>query len=213
MVPENSVKYLGVTIDKNLSWDSHIYNLSKKLGRANGIISKLRHFIPKKSLLSVYHALFQSQILYGCPVWAMTTLKNINIINVLQKKCIRIINFGTFNCHSNPLFHENKILKLNEIIKHQQIKIAYQFKNDALPDDLKNMFQCNNNIYNTRNMNQGGLKVPKILTKSYGDMTLRYNIPTLWNEFIKNNNSTKFNNINQLKRYLKDSAIEKYKHF
>ena len=53
MVPVNNAKYLGVTIDKNLSWDSHIYNLSKKLGRANGIISKLRHFIPKKSLLSV----------------------------------------------------------------------------------------------------------------------------------------------------------------
>ena len=33
--------YLGVLIDENLSWDQHVKDLSNKLSRANGIISKL----------------------------------------------------------------------------------------------------------------------------------------------------------------------------
>ena len=39
-------------IDKHLSWDVHIHHLSKKLSRANGIISKLRHNAPKEVCLN-----------------------------------------------------------------------------------------------------------------------------------------------------------------
>ena len=95
----------------------------------------------------------------------MTSLKHINSINLLQKKCIRILNFGNFNCHTNALFHENKLLKLNDIVKNELIKLADQFKNNALPNDLNCIFLCNDNIYNTRNMNHGGLKVP-IITRT-----------------------------------------------
>ena len=39
----NSVKYLGVHLDKFLSWNKHLENLSSKLRKTNGLISKLRH--------------------------------------------------------------------------------------------------------------------------------------------------------------------------
>ena len=183
--PVSHVKYLGVHIDNNLSWDYHIKCLSNKLGRANGIISKLRHFLPNKTLISVYYAIFHSHIIYGCSVWSMTTLTNIHIINILQKKCIRIMNFAPFNSHTISLFKDNKILKLNDIIIIEQLKLAFQFKNNSLPTDLRKLFQSNINIFNTRNMLHGGLKVPKITTVSYGNRSLRYNVPVLWNDFIK----------------------------
>ena len=48
MVLERNVKYLGMTIDNNLSWDDHTNNLKKKLSRSNGVLAKLRSYIPKK---------------------------------------------------------------------------------------------------------------------------------------------------------------------
>ena len=51
IMPSNYVKYLGVLIDENLSWDQHVKDLSNKLSRANGIISKLRHYAPKSAVL------------------------------------------------------------------------------------------------------------------------------------------------------------------
>ena len=48
ITPVDSVKYLGLYIDNNLSWDSHVHHLSKKLGRANRILAKLRHCVIKK---------------------------------------------------------------------------------------------------------------------------------------------------------------------
>ena len=208
--PVSHVKYLGVYIDNNLSWDYHIKCLSNKLGRSNGIISKLRHFVTNIILISVYYAIFNSYIIYGCSVWSMTTLTNINIINILQKKCIRIMNFAPFNCHTTSLFKENKILKLNDIIKIQQLKLAFKFKNNTLPNDLCTLFHCNINIFNTRNMVQGGLKVPKITTVSYGNRSLRYNVPLAWNDFIKDLDLNKLKHLNHLKSYFKKITLNSY---
>ena len=40
------------------------------LNRANAMLSKVRHFVDKKTLKSIYHAIFESHLLYSCLVWA-----------------------------------------------------------------------------------------------------------------------------------------------
>ena len=209
LTPTDYTIYLGMLIDENLSWDTHINKLCSKLARINGIISKLRHFIPKRTLISVYHALFHSQILYGCSAWSLSTLKNIQTINVLQKKCLRIINFKPFNSHTNDLFASNKIIKLNDLINMEQINLAFQFKHKLLPKDLMSLFHSNDR-FNTRNMTNGGFIVPRIKTLSYGERSLRYSVPLIWNEFIKSNDFNKFKSPQHLRSYLKLSYLCTY---
>ena len=43
LTPVDYIKYIGMYIDKNLDWNQHIQEQTKKLNRANGIISKLRY--------------------------------------------------------------------------------------------------------------------------------------------------------------------------
>ena len=83
--PKDSVKYLGMYPDKHLSWDMHINQLSKKLSRANGILSKLRHNAPRNVCTNVYYAIFNSYLTYGCGIWGLTTEKNLKQIEILQK--------------------------------------------------------------------------------------------------------------------------------
>ena len=140
LAPSKYVKYLGIYIDENLSWDIHIQKLSNKLSRANGLLSKLHHYIPKYTLISVYYALFYSHLIYGCSVSSLTSQKNINIINILQKKCIRVINFSHFNDHTNLLFVDNNLLKFKDIINLCLLVLVNQFNNNKLPIDLKDIF-------------------------------------------------------------------------
>ena len=42
LYPTESVKYLGVKIDTNLSWQYHVNDLSVKLNRANTLFFKMR---------------------------------------------------------------------------------------------------------------------------------------------------------------------------
>ena len=47
--PTNSVKYLGINIDENLNWKQQISDTAINLNKANGILSKLRHFMDRKT--------------------------------------------------------------------------------------------------------------------------------------------------------------------
>ena len=73
--PVHSVTYLGIEIDDILSWNTHIELLCKKLSRSNAILSKLRHYVPQKTLVSIYYSIFHSYATYDSLAWSSTTTK------------------------------------------------------------------------------------------------------------------------------------------
>ena len=110
LYPTESVKYLGVKIDTNLSWQYHVNDLSIKLNRSNAILFKMRKYVSLNLLRSIYFAIFNSYLSDCCLVWAQnhgTTEKNV----ILQKKAVRIINFQQRNSHTSHLFKQIFILK------------------------------------------------------------------------------------------------------
>ena len=205
----DSVKYLGIHIDKNLSWDSHIQQLTKKLSRANGIISKLRHFAPRNVCLNVYYALFYSQLNYCCTVWGMTSQENLNKLQVLQNKCLRIITFSDFRCHANPLYMDLNILKVRDVIKLNHLKLTYEFHNKILPEDINKLFNYCSTIHTTNlelnSSRKNCIFIPTIQTAHSGNNSLKYHCAVLWNDFMtkkkylkKNSNSQNFVNIDSI---------------
>ena len=115
LYPTESVKYLGVKIDTNLSWKCHVNDLSIKLNRANALLFKMRKYVSPKILRYIYFAIFDSYLFYSCLVWAQN-FSTIQRIVILQKKAIRIINFQPRNFHTSPLFKQNSILKFQDKI-------------------------------------------------------------------------------------------------
>ena len=94
-----------------------------------GILSKLRHNTPTEVCLQVYCSIFHSHLIYDCTAWGLTTEENLKKIEVLQKKCIRIITLSNFNSHTNPFFIEMNMLR--DIIKFHQLKLVYEFYSDS----------------------------------------------------------------------------------
>ena len=64
----------------------------------------------------------------GCSVWSLTSQKNINIINILQEKCIRVINFSHFNDHTNLVLVDNNLRKFKGIIKSCLLLLVNQYQ-------------------------------------------------------------------------------------
>ena len=112
----NSVKYLGIRIDKKLNWKAHINDIALKLIRANAMLYKVRDFVDAGILKSIYHALFESHIHYACIIWRQNVC-TINRLFILQKKALRLIHFKERNAHFAPLFFKSKIVKLPNKIK------------------------------------------------------------------------------------------------
>ena len=89
----SETKFLGVTIDENLNWNSHIKQLSKKLSCSAGILNSIKDNIPEELHKDIYYTLFESHLSYGISVWGGISNNKIEPLFKLQKKCIRIL-FG-----------------------------------------------------------------------------------------------------------------------
>ena len=58
-------KYLGVIFDNKLNWKAQIDAMCAKLSSVCGVLSKVRHYLGRKSLMLIYTSLFKSRLRYG----------------------------------------------------------------------------------------------------------------------------------------------------
>ena len=83
-------KYLGVLIDKVLSWTYHINHVNLKISRGKAILTKLRHYVSNDTIYMLCFAFVQPNIDYGLIVWGSATpsaLKPIQTNIKKQGKC------------------------------------------------------------------------------------------------------------------------------
>ena len=97
------------------------------------------------------------------------------------------MTFSDFDCHTNPIFLELKLLQVREIIKSQQLKLSYEFYKNLLPTDIQNLFQLVKDIhyYETNSATRNLWHIPQIHTTSNGNKSLKYHCPTLWGRIRK----------------------------
>ena len=83
----DNTKFLGVTIDENLSWKNHIDGITKTISRNIGMINKLKFFIPERILRTLYCTLVLPYINYGILIWGKACKTYLEKIHKLQKWC------------------------------------------------------------------------------------------------------------------------------
>ena len=62
-------KFLGVTIDEDLSWNQHITQLKRKLYHATSTLSNIRKYVPEEKRKDLYHTIFESNLTYCISAW------------------------------------------------------------------------------------------------------------------------------------------------
>ena len=87
------VKFLGVLIDKNLSWKYHIDYIASKISRVVGIISRLRHSVPLNTLIQIYRSLIFPYTYYGIAAWGQAAQAHLRKVFILQKRALRLMFF------------------------------------------------------------------------------------------------------------------------
>ena len=187
LFPSDYLKYLGMYLDPTLSGKQHCNILSTKLKRATGMLSKIRHYVPKDELKSIYYAIFSSHMTYGCQVWGQNSNStHVKQISSLQDKAIRIINFKPYRSTRNPLYKENAILKLEDFIKVQNCLLIHDYLHNTLPLCFQDYyFKKNTRQIQTRNSNIGCLFVPSQNTTSYGLNSISHQAILTWNSSTK----------------------------
>ena len=84
-------KVLGVTIDCNLSWSSHMTALCKCISKKVYQLSKIKHFVNLHARKLFCHTHIQSIIDYGSTMWNSASAKALKPLVSLHKRALKAI--------------------------------------------------------------------------------------------------------------------------
>ena len=87
--------FIGVDIDKHLTWKSYIAKIKLCIRKEVGILYRLRNFVPRNILILLYQTFMQPHITYGIEVWGGAREVDLNSILLIKKMAIRAITFST----------------------------------------------------------------------------------------------------------------------
>ena len=91
---KNYIKYIGVLIDSNPSWKYHVDYIRQKASESIGIIAKLRHFVSRHVLLTLYCCLILPYLNYGISACGQAAETHLHKLLVLQKRAFRLMFFS-----------------------------------------------------------------------------------------------------------------------
>ena len=88
---------------------------------ANAVHYKVRDYVNTEILNSMYHAQFESWILYACIIWEQNVC--------FPKESVKIDSFLIAQCPYYPLFFKSKIMKLPDKIRIKNCVLEFRIKN------------------------------------------------------------------------------------
>ena len=190
----DKTKFLGVTIDENLSWKNHIDGITKTISRNVGMINKRKFIIPKRILRTLYCTLVLLYINYGILIWGKACKTYLEKIHKLQKWAVIIISNSHYRSHSAPLIQKHDILNVYNSYKLELGVFMYKYFNGLLPMSFNTFSTKLSDIHNYDTRNKSNYN-PTRNRKVFADKAIRTTGPIIWNSIdksIKNVISTKY---------------------
>ena len=207
---KQTVKYLGMLIDDDLKFKSHINTITNTISRNVGMMSRVKYFVEAKQLLSLYNAIILPYINYCCFIWGTGYAQHTKKLLTLQKRAMRIIE-GIYPPQSaNPIFKKYNILKIHDIAKMQILLIMHKHLCNKLPQPIKNMFTVH--IDNHHGTRQNKHFQSTFSTKNYRLSTIACLGPKLWNRIISGRYTRDEvpHSKDIVKKIIKDYLVDKY---
>ena len=108
---EDSIKYLGVVIHKNLTWNEHIESLIAKLNQRIGLLNRIKHLLPLDVRVALYNALIRPLFNFADTTWGdrdnITLMHDLQVCKIRLPKlsliCPTMLHLPTLSKHSNGL--------------------------------------------------------------------------------------------------------------
>lgn len=174
------VKFLGVYLDEGLTWHDHIKMCKSKIAGSVYAINRIKYFIPKQYMRTLYFTIIYPFLSYGIPLWGSTYNVHIKKLITMQKRTVRILSGAKYNEHTSPLFNELRILKLDDIYRVETLKIVFKYLQHDLPTPLIRLFTLNCDIYERQTRQRADLHVKKCRT-TLASQHIACKGPLLWN--------------------------------
>ena len=183
--PSNEIRYIGVTLDRDLTFKSHITNISKKANQQLYFISHIRKFINQDLCRTLMSSLALSQIDYCCSALQGLPESRLRPINRVIRVSVRTIfrlprsdhtsifqlmqNIGFFNMKQRSLYRTLCIIHKSIIYRR-----PYYIINMISPRTISRNLRSTSNNYL--------LSIPHYHLECTSTRAFMCSAPTIWNK-------------------------------
>ena len=176
---DKEVKLLGITIDFELNFNTHISNICKKASRQLHVLKRLGKYLNKLGKLTIYHSFILSNFNFCSLTWHFCSESNTAKIEKIQERALRFI-YQDYNSTYDDLLLKSKMpsLKIRRL-RTMAIEV-FRTINKENPIYLHDLINIKETKYSFRYDNLA--EIPTVRTTRYGLKSFRYSAAKLWNE-------------------------------
>ena len=147
----SELKFLGVFIDATLNFKKHTDTIINKLRKYLAIFYRIKRILNMKSMMKIYYSNVFSIISYCLLVYARGSTDNLERIERLHRRILKII-FSKRSNTLNDAMKSNNLFSLKTLIKYRTLCLGHKIINDnvSLPNFLKLSYVCKEKL-NLRN--------------------------------------------------------------
>ena len=202
----SNTTYLGVEIDDKMSWTPHIEKVKKKLTSATWAMTRLTTLIDERAMTTLYYGLVHSKLAYCISCWGGCSEKKRKKLVTLQKRAIRTISKVSKMTHASPFFKKLKVLKLDDMYRHQIAVIMHKEVDGKWTGDFNFNRSCAVHSHQTRFALQKNFTFPATSCEAF-KQSISFIGPLIWKEVP---NCLKNLPLKSFKNTYKDYLINNY---
>ena len=176
----DSVKDLGVILDKRLSFNEHVDTLVSNLMGKLCMISRVRHVLDTPTLFTVINLLVFSSLFYCSSVWSGTCKGNIAKLQLVQNFAARLLSGKRKFDHITPTLKQLKLLPVSDLLYIRDAVQMYKCMNNLAPPYLSQLFTKRSQTHSFLTRNRDSLQLPKCRT-ALAQQSFVFRGVTIWN--------------------------------
>ena len=184
-----SVTNLGVVMDPELSWQSHISALTKRcFGILIGLMH-IRHMVPPQILPTLVDALVISHVRYCMPVYGSVNRTGVARIQKILNFAARVVSGRRRYDHVSDVVSELGWLRACDMVSYFDLCLLHSILLDGKPDVLRSWLMYNHEHVRRSTRQSHQLTLPQA-RNNHGKRRFIYRAAALYNRVVIDSGNT-----------------------
>ena len=193
----STYRYLGITIDDNFRFSTHLHELGNKLRKVCFLMYHISPLVSRRIATTIYHAFFESLLRYGITIWGNACETHKSRIKRLQNQAIQTILVNELTNDLTASYQSLGLLPIDKLYEYTLICDNY-FNSDYRIKATR--------LHNMTCRNRPQFKITR-RCNSYGSNRLSVTVPMMLNKLP--DDLIHLKNIAELKKKLKSYLLSR----
>ena len=178
---KSEITLLGVTLDDQLSFSSHVRNICRNQSEETGVLLRLRNLIPTSAKLHIVKFAILPYLTYCRTVRHFCRSSDARKLERIQERALRAVYCDNKSTYEE-LLQRAKLPTLHTRRLQAIAIIMYKVKKGLAPSYIADLFIVTNSQYRLRNSD---FVIPRFRTVTYGKHSLTCLGPVIWSKLDK----------------------------